>query len=473
MTGMETPFERQAKILYEDACRLIQQHLRRDRPQPDPAAGVDVPEDFRTGFFLLIDKVSLNLLEDKDNFFGYFLFQMSRDIRFDISSPTAVTFKGSSYVIHFNPVIFLTLTMKQMESSIRHEILHIVSGHLIRAREFKTGYHAVAVNMAMDVVVNAYLDYLPPYATTLEWVNLNYDLKLLPFESFEYYVEKLQTAVSLLEVIEDDATDGGGTDDPIETRYDPAATHDIWEESDDTEEQTLRVFTAKFIDAAQKGGVPDYIGGLTAGIKGDRAELPWNLFLKRSMGSVESRLKKTVTRRNRRQPERLDLRGQLRDHKAKIAVALDISGSISDAEFERAIREVFSIVKNYNHELTVIECDSEIRRVYKVRTVKDIKERIPQRGGTRFTPVIEYANTRKIDLLVYFTDGRGEEKLLEPPRGYQTLWVMSGKDAALSLKEPYGTIKRLKPGETQPASPEADFAGRDGYSMNNQEKMHL
>ena len=70
------------------------------------------------------------------------------------------------------------------------------------------------------------------------------------------------------------------------------------------------------------------------------------------MGTVESNRKKTITRRNRRQPNRLDLRGELRGHKAEIAVALDTSGSISDEEFKQAIKEVLQIVKNYNHEIT-------------------------------------------------------------------------------------------------------------------------
>ena len=91
-----------------------------------------------------------------------------------------MNFKGAKYVIYFNPIIFLNLTVKQMESTIKHEILHILSLHLIRAKEFKGKYSTLAINMAMDIVVNTYLDYLPPYATTLEWVNLNYSLKLQP-----------------------------------------------------------------------------------------------------------------------------------------------------------------------------------------------------------------------------------------------------------------------------------------------------
>ena len=54
-------------------------------------------------------------MEEKDNFYGYFLFQMGREIRFDISTPTGINFKGAKYVIYFNPIIFLQLNIKQME----------------------------------------------------------------------------------------------------------------------------------------------------------------------------------------------------------------------------------------------------------------------------------------------------------------------------------------------------------------------
>lgn len=59
------------------------------------------------------------------------------------------------------------------------------------------------------------------------------------------------------------------------------------------------------------------------------------------------------------------MRGELRNHKAEIAVAIDISGSISDEEFKQAIKEVLAIVKNHNHEITIIECDNGIKKYIK------------------------------------------------------------------------------------------------------------
>lgn len=474
---MEGRFEALVRSLYEQAVkwgRLITNDTSESgslkKKGLDESEEV-VPEDFKSEFFSLIDKVNLSLMEDEDNFYGYFLIQMGREIKFDMSSPTGVNFKGAKYIIYFNPVIFLTLNMNQMQTSIKHEILHILSMHLTRAREFEGRLSKIAINMAMDIVVNKYLDYLPPFATTLERVNLYYSLKLEPYKPFEYYAEQLQVAIDLLEEDKDAAEDEDRKDENAETEFDPEKTHDIWEESSDIDEKTLREFTEKVVNESQKGTVNEYLQGMIASLKNSKAELPWNLYLSRLMGTIESNKKKTVTRRSRRQPERLDLRGELRDHKAKIAVALDISGSISDGEFKQAVKEVLNIVKNYNHEITIIECDDEIRRTYKVNSINDIKDRLNIRGGTKYNPVIEYANNNRINLLVYFTDGQGENALTVKPRGYKIMWVITGRGDKLSLKEAYGPIKKLRKVEENDNILDILDVERGGFSMNNQERL--
>lgn len=468
---MENAFETQARQLYIQAKELVTVFLQEHRNQEQ--ARLIAPAAFEAAFFCLIDKVNVSLMEDKDNFYGYFLFQMTREIRFDMASPTGVHFKGARYVLYFNPLIFLTLTLPQMESSLKHEILHILSLHLLRAKSLKTRYGTLAINMAMDIVVNTYLDHLPPYATTLEWVNTYYSLKLLPFETFEYYVGHLQIALDLLEENRDATEDDSPKLDGIETLYEPEKTHALWEETQDIDEKSLKEFTEKALQQAQKTTIPDYVQHLLAALKDSAAELPWNVYLKRLIGTRESVPKKITTRRNRRQPERLDLRGQLRSHTAHLLVALDISGSISDEECNQALKEVLAIVKNSRHEITVVECDSEIRRVYPLRREQDIKPRLHLRGSTRFSPVFAYANHRKTDFLIYFTDGQGEEHLSTPPKSYKTLWVISGKGEGLSLKEPYGTVKKLRQIEVTDTAFEFSDTPRDGYSMNHQEKLYI
>lgn len=453
---METRLDKQAKQLYQKVKKLIPIFFA---AQDKRGLEITLPVEFEQEFFDLIDKVNFILMEDNDNFYGYFLIQMDRKIRLDMSSPTGVNFKGTKYIIYFNPLIFLSLTIKQMEHAIKHEILHILSLHLLRANNLMRNYSKIAINTAMDIVVNKYLGEHPPFATTLERINKTYHLDLKPHASFEYYVEKLKEVMPVKELDKH----------KIATEYDVATTHDIWQESSDIDTKTIMEFTEKAIKTAERSEMPTYLKHLISEIHNGEGELPWNIYLNRLMGSIESNYKKIITRRNRRQPDRLDLRGQLRNHKANIIVALDISGSISNEEFKQAIHEVLSIVKNRNHEITIVECDDAVRRAYKVKSEKDIKDRINSRGYTRYNPVFEYANRRKVNLLIYFTDGKGEDRLKVVPKGYKILWVISGQGEGLSLKKPYGAIKRLSNIKTKDSGLDIGEVEKGGFSMNHQE----
>ena len=463
---MKSYFEKQTKELYDRAIKIVDITQMLKSNKKGEKFDISTDENFKKDFFSLVDKVNLSLMEDKENFYGYFLFQMGREIRFDITSATSINFKDAKYVMYFNPIIFLELNMEQMQSTIKHEILHVLSQHLIRLKDFKDKYSTLALNLAMDVVVNKCLDCLCPYSVTLEYINNKYNLNLEKFKTFEYYLEKIQTELDLQE--ENDEGEIVDNNENVAVDFDAEKTHDIWEECIEIDEKTLRDFTEKFADNAKKGSVPTYIENMIKSLKNSKGELPWNLYLKKLMGTIEANKKKTITRRNRRQPNRLDLRGELRGHKAEIAVAIDISGSISDEEFKQAIKEVLTIVKSHNQEITIIECDKEIKRTYKVKSPKDIKERVASGGGTKFLPVFEYANNKKINLLIYFTDGKGEEKLEIKPRGYKTLWVISGRGEKLSLQEPFGVVKKLSKVEIKQDVIDMSDVRSDGYSMNNQ-----
>ncbi|CDB75351.1 MULTISPECIES: VWA-like domain-containing protein [unclassified Clostridium] len=468
---MESYFEKRVNKLYQQVNKLIDSAEMYKAKRNGEKFQPEITKEFKEDFFKLVDKVILSLMEDKDNFYGYFLFQMGREIRFDITSASGVNFKGAKYVIYFNPILFLQLNMKQMETTIKHEIHHVLSLHLSRAKELKNKYSTLTVNLAMDIVVNQYLDNLPPYSTTLKGVNLKYNLNMEAYNTLEYYAEKIQSELDLMEENDEGEEDDSQVTNSMIESYNPEKMHDMWQESDEFDEKTLREFAEKVINASQKGTIPSQVESLIANLKNSQGEIPWNIMLKKLMGTVESNKKKTITRRNRRQPNRLDLRGEIRNHKSEIAVAIDISGSISNEEFKQAIKEVLSIVKNYNHEITIIECDKEVKRVYKAKSVRDIKKRLTSGGATKFTPVFEYANNTKCNLLIYFTDGKGERKLEVVPRGYRTLWVISGRGDELSLDESYGPVKKLSNVEVKDTELELKDVKTDGYSMNNQEPI--
>ena len=430
-----------------------------------------MPKNFIEDFFKLVGNVNYMLIEEKENFYGYFLLQMPREIKYDITTPTAVNFKLSKYVIYFNPYLFLNLTTAQMKSTIKHEIHHILSFHLNRAKVLKKKYSALSINMAMDIAVNQHIQDLPPYATTLEQINIKYSLKLSPDMTMEYYAREIQQALSLLPE-KDESEEDDSKDNNIEKEYDAERTHDLWVESTELDDETLKNFTEKFATLADKGTIPAYIQGMLKALSGSKGEIPWNIYLKRMMGTLEGDKKKTVSRRSRRQPNRLDLRGELRGHTAKITLAIDISGSISTEEFHGAVKEVFNIVKTYKHEITFIECDTQIRQVYKVKSIYNIRERSSTGGGTKFTPVFDYVNNTDTNILIYFTDGKGETNLKVTPKGYKILWVISGRGDKLSLAQPFGIIKKLKPVDINEDTVDRYDVIGDGFSMNNHEPIY-
>ena len=431
----------------------------------------NMPKDFTEDFLKLVSMVNFMLIEDNENFYGYFLLQMSREIKYDINSPTAVNFKLSRYVIYFNPYIFLNLTGDQMKCTIKHEIYHILSFHLNRARILKIKYSTLAINLAMDIVVNQHLDYLPPFATTLDRINHKYNLKQQPYMTMEYYAGNIQMALNLLEEKDESQVDDS-KEDHIKKEYDAYSTHDLWEESTEIDDETLINFTEKFASLSEKGLVPLYLEGILKKIKTNKGEIPWNIYLKKLMGTLEGDKKKTITRRSRRQPNRLDLRGELRGHKARITLAIDISGSISNEEFHGAIKEVFNIVKTYKHEITLLECDTQIRQAYKVKSINNVRERSITGGGTKFTPVFDYVNNTDTNILIYFTDGKGEATLGVTPKGYKTLWVISGRGDKLSLREPFGIVKKLKPVEIKEDTEDRLDVMVDGFSGNHHEPIY-
>ncbi len=450
-------------LLYQEVSDYLRDH-------PGPAKEVVLPKEIENHFWALVDRVSLQLMEEGENFYGYFFFQMDRQLRFDMASPTGVNFKGTRYVMYINPILFLPLTPEQMAISFKHEILHILSHHLQRARDFGSNYSQLAINMAMDIVVNTYLTNLPPDAIDLKWLARQYTLVLPAFKSFEFYVQEIQKKLDDRKGTVKEATTPSGEEEGVKIAFDPLTTHDIWADSDAVDEATLQKLTEKFVSQAQKGDMSNYLGSLVAEFKEEKPDLPWHWYLKKLMGYVEAEQTRTVMRRNRRQPERLDLPGRLRNHRANICVALDISGSISDGEFKQAIQEVLQIVKTYKHEITIVECDNRIRRAYKVKKMSDVQDRLQIGGGTEFSPVIAYGNEERIDLLVYFTDGKGEKRLRCKPEGYRILWVISGRGEGLSLQNSHGLVKKLS-SIREETDLDLDVVDKGGFSMANQERL--
>ena len=118
---------------------------------------------------------------------------------------------------------------------------------------------------------------------------------------------------------------------------------------------------------------------------------------------------------------------------------------MSDEDIRKIMIEILAITSSLKGDITIIECDNEIRRIYKLRSIKDIQKRSENNGSTAFSPVFQYIkdNRMRDSILIYFTDGVGEEKLSLKPSIKNVIWVLIG-DEEFSLKNSHGIIKRIK-----------------------------
>ena len=114
---------------------------------------------------------------------------------------------------------------------------------------------------------------------------------------------------------------------------------------------------------------------------------------------------------------------------------------------EKIFTEIFPILKTKEYHLTIIECDDEIQKIYETKTIEDVNFEV-NGGGTSYIPVIEYINQNKKyrkSLLIYFTDGMGDEQI-PYPLVYRMLWVLTSdkrrpyEGVYLSFIEPYGEV---------------------------------
>lgn len=394
-------------------------------------------DDFKRRFFNLIEDVILFLLDKNEDFFGQFMLRVRRNIRLDIKVPVATIPKIDGFNMYFNPYLFLECNKREMAALLKHEIYHIINSHFYREKELKNRFNKEAIGVAMDIAINQYIKDMPPYSKKLDNVSLEYNIDLKENRSIEEYSEQIYNSIKSRINESNKIFDKENIHE-----VDMTKAHEIWDEID-IKEEDIESLTQKTAISAYSRNAPEGLEKVILSYN-EKAEIPWQKLLKNLIPSVKSGYKRTVTRRSRRQPERPEIRGRLPKNEAEITVAIDISASIKEEDLRKILIEILSITSSTKNKITIIECDNEVRRVYKLRSEKDIQKRCADNGSTKFSPVFEYMadNNMRNSILIYFTDGVGEKELEIKPVNKKTIWVISGNEE-LSLRNPYGQVKHI------------------------------
>jgi predicted metal-dependent peptidase len=393
--------------------------------------------NYERSFFDLVEDVILYLLQTQDVFFGQFMLRIRRNINTNITVPIATIPNRDGFNMYFNPFLFLNCSKREMAALFKHEVYHIMNSHFERERKLKNRFGKEAINIALDISINQYIKDLPGFSKKLSAINMEHNISLEENRSIEEYAEEIYKSIKSR--IKNDKINKA---DDLKYEIDMSKAHDLWEEIQMSDED-IRNLTKKTAISAYVKNTPKGLENIILTYK-EKAEIPWQEVLMKILPNEKSGYKKTITRRDRRQPERLDLRGRLPEVQTELIVAIDISASMKEEDIHKILVEILSITASTKNKVTIVECDNEIRSVYVIKDKKDIPKRSKNNGSTEFTPVFKYIidNNLKNSILIYFTDGVGEKELGVKPINKKIIWVISGNEE-LSLKNPYGEIKRI------------------------------
>jgi predicted metal-dependent peptidase len=361
----------------------------------------------------------------------------------------AVSIQNGRINFYYNPQFLETLTIDEAVGVLTHECNHLVYGHCTRMKdEFKE--NATLANIAADLNANRHIQKLPKGACTVESINKEMNLKLKEDDTSENYYQELLKNAPKMEV--QDNGDGSYTitmkdkngNTTGQMKVVPVDSHDKWNQEGQGNQQDIPGLAKEVIRQAIKEAADATMkqqGHLPSGMEQAINEwlkppvVSWRTLLKKFIAaSIKSGHKNSWKRPNRRFGE--TQKGKLSDRMISITIAVDTSGSIGEEDFQSFMAEMKAIQSCYKGTMTVLECDAEVQKEYKLSKYKKLDTNFKGRGGTSFKPIFEYVKEKhiKTDLLVYMTDGYGDFPDQKPK--YPTIWVSTSPLSSVNF--PFG-----------------------------------
>ncbi len=440
--------------------RQLQNYIHKVEQDETDREALDAVTDT---FLIVFDMIKLIMISKQERYYGLFLMNFELRVDYTAYHDAGVSIDSFPFRMTVNPLLIGLKSLPEMIYIFCHEIEHIVLNHPVDGIKYnpkKDPEIGLKLNIAMDASINDQLtedskvnnfDVIaqPEDAITSAVLRDLFKVHVKELQAFDYYFERIPVS-----------GDGGGKR-PIKIIFADACNQNeiitdpkrkgtacipCWTMSDDPDEvaSIIRKFVSEVCE-----GMSDTMRGTLPGHQKDALEkllaaptISWQQLLKRFVGTIPHGHRKTRTRLSRRQPERYDISGSINDRLVKIVVAIDTSGSMSDEDLQRIMVEIFDIIGTRKCEVTIIECDAEIQRIYQAYSVKDVSFNVQGRGGTSFVPVIEHVNSNRYfrdAILIYFTDGMGDSSIPRPLT-LRTMWVLQDDQCELSVGTPYGEI---------------------------------
>lgn len=394
--------------------------------------------------------------------------------------PTAgVSLQGINTCLSVNPDFWFNTLKSQDEriAILKHELLHLAMFHLHNRARYAD---KILFNIAADCEINQYIDknmlpganiprakydqMLEAAKQVAESLKPQLESGAITEEEFIKQIPDVPIRPVLLEDYDFGANDakkgtkyyydrlkqqlGTGQSPHLDQMYQAmqagvptVCSHGTWKDFENLPKATQELIkgqvdyqlktTAQSMQKS-RGTIPgelrDYIDDL---LKDKPAVIDWRGYFRLFIGSSN----KTYVRKTRRRPSyrHPDSPKIIIKSEKHVLFAVDTSGSMSNRELQECFQELQHVMKS-GVQVTVVECDAAIGRVYPYDRAGAQGTKISGGGGTSFQPVVDMYNEGKdiYTTLVYFTDGYAPVPNPSPLK--QMLWVLSSGNTYGSME---------------------------------------
>ncbi len=351
---------------------------------------------------------ALCLLLADEPFYANFLINAEVDKNSKEVPTAAAAVKAGRVKILFNEAFMLSLSVGERVAVIKHEVLHILFGHIKYPNYgiIKNEADANNWNIAMDCAINQLIgeDRLPAGCITLKSLQQFTEEQLEAKQTCEYYYAKMMNKANEM----------------MAAGLKPGDEH---MESDGSAAE-IRVAAAAAASAAmaQSRGIASselqgVLSQLNRGSQVSWQQMLRNFVARSSSSSIAYTRKKPDRRRD------LDVPGKKRKRELVIGVCTDSSGSVPDKDYEAYLNEIGHLSKHVKSVFHV-QADAEVKTTKKLKKGQKPDSKRDGYGGTAYGPAIEACMKAGVDAIIYFGDMDSADKPENP--GVPFLWLVSG-----------------------------------------------
>ena len=390
-----------------------------------------------------LDYHLINFMKEEP-FFSTILRHIRRERTHQI--PTAgVTVQDGSYALYWNPEFLASLSNRKIMGLLRHECYHLIFKHCTTRSQKPHQMWNIATDLAINSIIDASdlpdgglipgialkgMDKITDPAQKDVWVRLSELIKGFPRDmSSEWYMEKLKNDEELQDAMDKVPDDGGGSGSGS-CGMPGMDDHEGWgeglsSEAKDKLEGELKDILGKATKEADQrngwGSVPSEMRGRIRSMVSGAVD--WKNILSQFIGRRQRAKKSSTHRRiNRKYPYIHP--GKKIGHTSNLAVYLDQSGSVSDADIEMFAGVLNSLAKHAS--FTFFNFDFSVDESSKFAWKKNKKLPTVNRtrcGGTNFNAVeMHYRKVKDTyDGYIVLTDGEAPKP---PPCISRRCWVI-------------------------------------------------